>query len=110
MIREGRYYRHPVEKWNKVKCEKAVKHVATDGLGTPYPWPGYIGSSTSNQYGQVRYNGGCIRNGDWWAGEIRPLPKVVRGFKIVLVPTWGYRIVKTQQRKPKGNLDVEARV
>lgn len=84
------YFEHPAEVWTKEQCAKAVKKIATDGLGTPYPFSGYIGDS---QYGEKRYNGGCIRNDEWYEGEIFPLPIVPEGYKIIRVPTWGYRIV-----------------
>jgi hypothetical protein len=89
-------YQHPQETWDEKKCEKKAKHVAQDGLGTPYPWPGYIG----NTFGEIRYNGGCCRpdyiTGDHYDGENFPLPKVAPGYKIIRVPTWGYRIIKTK--------------
>lgn len=92
------YFVHPQEVWDKAKCSKAARHVAKDGLGTPYPWPGYIGSSTSipPRYGSIRYNGGCVRNGKWYEGETRPLPKIAEGFEIIHVPTWGWRIVRKE--------------
>jgi len=93
VIKENGYYTYPVEIWDKEKCEKAVKYVAKDGLGTKYPWPGYIGQN----YGKTRYNGGIRHQGNWYEGDIRPLPQVAEGFEIIHVPTWGYRIVKTEK-------------
>lgn len=97
--RNSPLYQHPQEIWDKKTCEKAANHLAKDGLGTPYPFKGYIGSSGgfpaySSVYGTVRYNGGCERDGQWWQGENRPLPKVADGFEIVFVRSWGWRIVK----------------
>jgi hypothetical protein len=85
-------YQHPRETWDAKQCEKAAKHVAKDGLGTPYPWPGYIG-----QYGETIYNGGCTRpreNGEWYDGENFPLPIVKPPYQIIHVSTWGYRIIR----------------
>lgn len=83
-------YQHPAEVWTAAKCAKEVKKVATDGMGTPYPFKGYIGDS---KYGEKRYNGGCVREGEWYEGEYFPLPIVPKGYKIIRVRTWGYRII-----------------
>ena len=87
-------FKHEPEVWDKKKCEKEAKHTATDGIGTKYPFKGYIG----NRYGKVHYNGGCTRNGEWWQGEEFPLPVIAEGFEIITVPTWGCRIVKVGDR------------
>lgn len=84
--------------WDTVKCEKMVKHTACDGLGTRYPFKGYIGS----HYGPVRYNGGCVKTDEkgkeeWFQGEYFPLPIIAKGFKIIHVPTWGFRIIRENQ-------------
>ena len=47
-----------------------ANRTAKDGLGTPYPFRGYIGMN----FGEVHYNGGCIREGKWYKGEFFPLP------------------------------------
>jgi hypothetical protein len=88
-------YHHPKEKWSHSKCAKAAKHLATDGLGTPYPFKGYLGSSVAlpAHFGTTIYNGGCVRNDKWYHGEHFPLPELAPGFKIIVVPTWGWRIV-----------------
>jgi hypothetical protein len=89
-------YNYPAEIWDAKTCEKKAKHLATDGLGTKYPFRGYIGSSASRPtaYGTETYNGGIVINNEWYNGTNRPLPIVANGFKIVVVPTWGWRIVK----------------
>lgn len=84
-------YQHPAEVWDAKKCQQMARYRATDGMGTPYPFLGYIGDSC---YGDIRYNGGCERGGKWWQGEKHPLPVVAEGFEIIHVPTWGYRIRK----------------
>jgi hypothetical protein len=93
-------YQLPQETWDAAKCEKMAKHLAKDGLGTPYPFKGYIGGSSSipPAYGPIRYNGGCIREGQWYQGENRPLPKVADGYVIEWVTSWGYRIRKSTMR------------
>lgn len=90
-------YQFKAEVLDKATCEKKAKHLATDGMGTPYPFRGYIGSSASrpSAFGVERYNGGCVHDGQRYEGENRPFPILAKGFKIVVVPTWGWRIVKT---------------
>jgi len=87
-------YQHPVEVWDEAKCAKLAKHTAKDGMGTPYPFKGYLGSSASipPRFGPIRYNGGCVRDDKWYQGENRPLPEVHEDYEIVKVPTWGWRI------------------
>ena len=95
-IREGEYYVHPQETWDERKCAKLARRYARDGLGTKYPFPGYLGSSacTPATFGQTRYNGGCVRNGDWYEGEEFPFPILPDGYEIVVVRTWGWRLVR----------------
>jgi hypothetical protein len=89
-------YQYPAEVWDKAKCEKMAKRVATDGMGTKYPFKGYLGSSACrpSTFGTELYNGGCVVNGVWYRGEHRPFPILAEGFEIVVVPTWGWRIKK----------------
>jgi hypothetical protein len=82
-------YTHPREIWDTKKCARAARRVIKDGLGTPYPWPGYIG-----QYEPKEYNGGCTRDGKEYDGEEYPLPIVAPNYKIIHVSTWGYRIIR----------------
>jgi hypothetical protein len=81
-------YQHHAEIWDTAKCRKAARRHAKDGMGTRYPFLGYIG----NHFGETRYNGGCVREGRWWPGENRPLPVVTDAYEIVRVPTWGYQL------------------
>jgi hypothetical protein len=83
-------YQNEAEVWDEKTCKSKANHVATDGLGTPYPFKGYIGS----HYGDHRFNGGCIRDNEWWQGEHKPLPKIHKNYEIIVVPTWGSRIRK----------------
>jgi hypothetical protein len=97
-------FQNPREVWDTKKCEKMAKRIARDGLGTPYSFRGYIGHGHGSvpMYGKVYYNGGTVKNGKWFQGEDRPLPKVAKGFKIVYRPTWGFQIVKVQHHKKSG--------
>ena len=90
MGKTSEIYQNKQETWSKEQCKKAANRTARDGMGTPYPFKGFIGDS---QYGEKLYNGGCIRDDQWYAGEFFPLPIVAEGYKIIRVPTWGYRIV-----------------
>jgi hypothetical protein len=57
-ILKGQYHRPPAEQWDAAKCERMARRIAKDGMGTPYPFRGYIGSSaTVGGYGKTRYNG-----------------------------------------------------
>ena len=77
-------FQNPPEVWDAAKCAKMAKRTARDGMGTPYPFKGYIGDS---HYGQHHYNGGCVRNGKWWQGENNPLPLIAKGYEIVRRPS-----------------------
>ena len=96
-------YNYPIEVWNKETCEKAAKYRAKDGLGTPYPFRGYIGSTASvpAAYGVTRFNGGTVIDGQWYEGINRPHPIVAKGFEIVSVLSWGWRIVKSPVDKSR---------
>ena len=88
------YYYFPKETWDTKKCAKLARHRRRDGLGTPYPFRGYLGSSASMPpfFGKIRYNGGCTHGDTHYEGEVRPFPNIPEEFVIVVVPTWGWRI------------------
>ena len=85
-------FTHKVDKWDYKKCTRIANRTERDGLGTPYPWKGYIGS----HYGTTRYNGGCIWEGTWYQGDCIPFPEIDPAFKIIHIPTWGYRLIKKE--------------
>lgn len=91
-------FQNAPEVWNAQTCQKMANRHAKDGLGTPYPFKGYIGSS--QRYGVTRYNGGCTRDGKWWQGENHPLHMIHPDYEIIVVPTWGYRIRLRDPRIP----------
>jgi hypothetical protein len=83
-------YKLPQEKWDAKKCARLAKTIAKDGLGTPYHFKGYVGNLIRKT---ERYNGGTIINGEWWQGVEQTLPKLPKGYKLIMVPTWGWRLV-----------------
>ena len=85
-------YKHPQVTWTKEQCEKLAKHLHRDGLGTPYPWSGYVDHLIPST---ERYNG-CIEiDGELYSATERTIPIVPDGFKIIDEPSWGLRIIKT---------------
>jgi len=90
------FFTFPQETWGVATCEKKAKHVHKDAFGSKLHFKGYLGSSASvpPAFGKIRYNGGCVHDGKWYDGEIRPLPILAEGYEIVVVPTWGWRIRK----------------
>lgn len=100
-IANGEIFCHPQETWNEAKCAKLARRYARDGLGTKYPFPGYLGSSASipPKYGEIRYNGGCSHDGKWYQGEFFPLPIIPDTYEIIVVRTWGWRLVRKAPAK-----------
>jgi hypothetical protein len=79
-------YTYPQETWDEAKCKKVAKSKK-----------GLIASSSSSyaEYGQtVRFNGGCIREGEHYQSEHRPLPKVPAGWGFKQVLSWGTYLVR----------------
>lgn len=88
------YYHHSPETWTAAQCEEALKRLAKDGLGTPYPQRGMF---PELKHGPVRYNGGTSRFDKWYQGEVFTLPVLPTGYAWVYVPTWCWKIVKEMQ-------------
>ena len=85
------YYQNPVQVWDADKCKKMVRRVLKDGMGTPYPFKEATLQAEAYD-ATVRYNGGCIRNGEWYVGESFDLPILAPGYMWEKVPTWCWRI------------------
>lgn len=98
-IHKGEYYVHPQETWDAAKCKKLANYTAKDGMGNPYHFKGYLGSSASipSRFGRTTYNGGCVRHDDWYEGEEFHFPVLAEGYEIVAVPTWGWRIKRKEK-------------
>lgn len=90
-------YTHPQETWTAAQCERAARKINRDGLGTvggPRGLIAHSGSAYVQYGGTVRWNGGVIRDGEHYAAEHKPLPKIPPGFHFETAPSWGIRIVK----------------
>ena len=91
----GVIYAHARETWTHAECDKRARARKADGMGSRGP-RGIVCSSADPygpQYGGQRlYNGGCIRAGEWYAGESWPLPAIPGGYEFVNVSAWGLRI------------------
>ena len=85
-------YQNVPQMWDEKKCAKHAKSIWRDGMGTPIGFPGYI-SGGPHGFGGIRYNGGCIRDGEWWQGETNPLPVVTDNYEWTWVSSWGWRLI-----------------
>jgi len=83
------YFTLPQEVWDEKECLKISRRRQKDSYGSKSP-VGYFGGT----WGKTRYNGGCIRDGKWYKGEIRNLPIIPDGFTIYQMPAWGWSIKK----------------
>ena len=84
------FYKMPKEVWDADRCEELANRRHRDGLGTPYPWKGYVGHLIRKT---ERYNGGTIIDGKWYQGVEQTLPDVAEGYKLINVLSWGLRLV-----------------
>ena len=99
MIREGKYYRYPQETWDEAKCKKMAGFAPADHWGNRPP-KGLINDYSSAYPApglRHRYNGGCVRDGDWWEGEEAPLPIIHPDYEIVPLSSWGDRIQRKSE-------------
>jgi hypothetical protein len=93
----AKIYQHPQETWDEKKCQAVAKHRGRDGYGSLHPYKGLVSpvGSCYIQYGRtIKYNGGCLRNGEWYDGEEMPLPKIPKGWEFYTIPTWGIYLRK----------------
>jgi hypothetical protein len=91
------WYVAPQETWDKARCHKAARHLAKDGLGTPYGWRGLIQPSgcIGPRYGRQCYNGGYTGpDGQYYRqGYIHPYPKLHEDYVYVHRCSWGIFIM-----------------
>lgn len=96
-------YIHPRETWTEPQCAKLVKRRTKDAFGTLHPFPGFVSTAAGGYPGPgqtVYYNGGCIREGEWYNGEYFPLPIIPEGYDFIDLPTWG---IYLRKKGGKGN-------
>lgn len=91
-------YNRPQETWSVAFCRKLARARCKDGLGTSWPYRGHIigGSGAIFGFGLTRYNGGVEREGKLYRSEYRAFPKLPKGFAIMRIVSWGYRLVDLQ--------------
>jgi len=91
-------YTYPQETWDAAQCLKFSRRTQRDGLGTPYPFKGYLPAPhPCATHGQpLRFNGGTVIDGEWYAAVLWPLPKVAEGFKWIKIPSWGWHLIKAK--------------
>jgi hypothetical protein len=90
------YFHVPPERWDTELCNRVARTREKDGMGTPAPWPGLRMDLKS---GPERYNGGVVRDGQWFPGIVHTLPTVPDAFAWVRIPTWGWRLVRKGETK-----------
>jgi hypothetical protein len=86
-------YTYPREKWDEKKCRKLARAIQRDGVGTPYPFRGYVGNILRKTQD---YNGGTVINDEWYQGVIHLLPEIPPNFQFVMRISWGYQIIEVQ--------------
>jgi len=92
-IFEGRedYYAHPQVTLTVKDCEKLQRR-QKNAFGDKWPYKGHY----LPLIGPIRYNGGCIREEEWYPGEIGLEPIVPEGWEVRYISTWGYHVQKTE--------------
>lgn len=91
------YHARPRETWDKKKCERVARSRFRDGLGTIGGPRGYVSCSIYPAWGTIRFNGGCVVEGEWYEGWDTPFPKLAPGFVWTHVCTWGYVVMKESE-------------
>lgn len=77
-------YRHKPQVWGTAKCAKLAKRNPKDYFGTPQG-VGYVGDQFGHYAhgsGIIRYNGGTVIEGKWYAAEEFPLPILAAGYDL----------------------------
>ena len=88
-------FRHPRPVWDEATCKKLAQKVEKDGLGTPYKFKGYMGYCLPRLI--TRYNGGCVRNGEWYKGEYHPYPRLPKNYELRNLTSWGLVLVEKEK-------------
>jgi hypothetical protein len=93
-----RVYTHPQETWDEKECLRRARSAPANHWGDRPP-KGLINAVGSPYVGYgrtVSYNGGCIRDGEWYQSEAIPLPSIPDSYEFVTLRSWGLRIQKKQ--------------
>jgi len=91
---KGTYWSPEPEVWSAEKCTKIAKARATDGYGSRHPYAGLVqASSATYGYGRRRFNGGVVKDGEWYEGTNIPYPIIPDEYELINRPTWGTYLV-----------------
>lgn len=96
-------YAHPQDTWDANECRKRSRAAPPNHFGDRPP-VGLINGDSSPypSYGQRRrYNGGCIRGGEWYQSEEVPLPIIPDAYEFVQIEAWGLKIQKKNHERTK---------
>lgn len=98
------YYARPRESWDSRKCERTSRSRFRDGLGTIGGPRGLVqcDSTPYPAWGTIRFNGGCVEDGEWYRGWDTPFPKLAAGFVWAYVCTWGYVVARESELEERG--------
>jgi hypothetical protein len=91
-------YVHAQETWDAKECHKRSRFAPKNYFGDkpPVGLINHVGSAYPSYGQRLTYNGGCIRNGEWYKSEEIPLPIIPDTYEFVKLSSWGTRI----QKKP----------
>jgi hypothetical protein len=84
-------YTHKQETWSGKECAKRARYAPKDPWGNrpPKGLISHVGSAYP-EYGQRKtYNGGCIRDGEHYRSEYKPLPVIPEGWEFAPLESWG---------------------
>ena len=96
------YYNHKPDIWSASKCARLAKANPKNALGTSdgIGYVGHLFGHYAHGSGTIDYNGGCIRNGQWYDGEHFPLPIIASGYELVRIAgSPNHWILKTTKSK-----------
>ena len=97
-INKGMYWTPKPEVWDAKKCAKIAKRRSKDGYGTRHPYPGFIeADSAPYGYGKRSFNGGIVRDNEWWEGTNVPLPVVPPEYVFIHRLSWGMYLIRRDE-------------
>jgi len=91
---EGKYYTPEPEVWDEKECAKVARRRGKDSYGTRHPYAGLVEDrSAVHGYGRRKFNGGVIREGEWWEGTDIPYPIIHENYEFISRISWGLYLV-----------------